>query len=366
MARTGITNRHWLHAGSILVLLLRVDLSQAKANDVNLNLKSARLENSLRHENAKDPSPPPPTTRTTAGTTTPTSTSSKKKLIQLDLSGTAELLLRGPTPADEDAAHPFFVSSSSSSPTRQPSILATAEYDFHQKWYGITRLGSILRWRTTTTTTAVPNQNQNHHPYLPKRVDCKADTELTSPLSIDTAGLVLDWNHENSQQERHRPSLEIKVDRELGVARVGSLLPLHRRLEVRLQSHGIWSSRTKKTTGFFSPTSKHIRENPDWWIPDLSMNTMGQVSSLNQGHGNFGCFGGRPSRLVEIRLVLRRNLSFTGMETAETQLQLQASTMSPTQDSITTARIETILESMVPSTRLVLEHEHAFAFSNSN
>jgi hypothetical protein len=343
MARTSITILLWLQAACALVLLLLVDSSQAKANVVNLNLKSARLEQSLSNENAKDPIPP-------STITTPSSSSSKNNLIQLDLSGTADLLLRGPTPVDEDATQPIFVSSSSlSSSTRQPSILATAEYNFHQKWYGITRLGSILRWKTTTA--------MENNPFLPKRVDCKADTDLGSPLSIDTTGLVLDWNH--NVHKRNRPSLEIKLDQGLGVARLASFLPLHRRLDVRLHSNGIWSNK-KKATGFFSPTSRHIRENPDWWIPDLAMNTMGQVSSKNHVHGNLG----RQNRLVEVRLVLRRNLSFTGMETAETHLQLQASAMSPAQDSITTARIETILESIVPSTRLVLEHEHAFALFN--
>jgi hypothetical protein len=354
MARTTFSTWLWLQAALTLVLLLLVDLSHAKANVVNLNLKSARLENSLRTENTKD-SVPPPATPTTI--TSPSSSSSKKNLIQLDLSGTAELFLRGPSPVDEDAAHPMFVSSSlSSTRPRQPFILATAEYNFHQKWYGLTRLGSIFRWKTKTTAMREGN------PFLPKRVDCKADTDLASSLAIETTGLVLDWNAD--QHERNRPSLEIKLDHGLGVARLGSFLPLHRRLDVRLQSHGIWRRHQKQATGFFSPTSKHIREHLDWWIPDLSMNTMGQVSSQNQVHGNVGR-SHESSRLVEVRLVLRRNLSFTGMETAETQLQLQASMMGPAQDSVTTARIETILESMVPSTRLVLEHEHAFELSNS-
>ena len=111
-------------------------------------------------------------------------------------------------------------------------------------------------------------------------------------------------------------------------------------------------------------------ENLDWWIPELTLDPFGLVSSENQCSNLYN-----DRYLVRLRLRFSKNASFLSAgddDDQDTRAQLECSILDKErQESISTARIEALAKpsnwrQYISSTRIVLMHEHAPSQSIEN
>jgi hypothetical protein len=141
--------------------------------------------------------------------------------------------------------------------------------------------------------------------------------------------------------------------------RLGCPSPVSWHLEKSSKSQG------KKNSHFFLQPPSTFHENPDF-DSDVSMNT-GQVTSQNQVHGNCNYFGKSSSRLVEVRLVTTKSFLFgpNGRKPLQRSCSYRLAWWAPRPRFRHHRSHRNYSESMSPSTRLVLEHEHVSLLSNN-
>jgi hypothetical protein len=277
----------------------------------------------------------------------------RRKGLGIDLTGRVKCLVRGPESKDAPAK-PLFACKRD----QQPFVYATAEYAFQkERWYGIERWGTMLRWQPT-----------KYGNYAPCNVDLVAERQLESDSLLDSSSVRLEWDI----SERRKPKVELRLDRPKGAAHVGLFVPLYNRLHLYCISHLSW-----KETGDSSSFSSYAKmlskdkpkENSDWWVPELKLDPFGLITSDNQCSS---LYNGR--YLMRLRLRFSKRVPFlcTWDEEDEMRLRLECSVVDKKSlDSVSTARLEALVEpsslkQALSSTRLVLIHEHDLSKSFTN
>ena len=123
----------------------------------------------------------------------------KENVIDLEIAGRIKCLICGPV-SQESSIIPLFPSNAG----KQPFLYGTADYRFQkERWYGLTRLGTIFRW-----------QIANHRPRMPRIVDLVSERGLEpgSHSLLDSTCIRLDWDESDSSSLVRKPSLEVSFD----------------------------------------------------------------------------------------------------------------------------------------------------------
>lgn len=306
-------------------------------------------QNKKREDRYRSPVTDNPETKTSKATKL------RENIIAFDLSGRVQCLLVGTK--ENSNVQALFI------PTEnQPAIYATADYDFQKRQQGVTKVGTMFQWNTKTPTSSSSSS------ITPCTVAIQLDNDLGTSCPIDSTSLSLDWNHadQHAGDHRHhqRPAFTLRWDQSEKSACLHWFLPINQRFQIYYKSHLLCDELLATPKGYFQSRLAPPREphkSDDWWIPDIRMNTMGHISSENRFYRTVA---GRNQ--VGIRLAFRRKLAFGSMADEEddlcTHVQIDVTTMDQhRQNSMTTTRVESILESMLASIRVAILHEHAIS-----
>lgn len=277
----------------------------------------------------------------------------KGNVVDLEVSGRIKCLVCGPL-SSESSATPLIDSTSQ----KQPSLFGFVNYRFEkQRWYGLTGLGTIVRW-----------QMQNHRPKFPRIVDLVAEKGLEYGYHswLDSTCIRLDWGESDSPSSPSKPSLEVCCDYNEKIARLGWFLPIFKRLHLHCNSYFPWnkSKANAGPTKLHQMSSKKYDENEDWWIPTLKLDPFGAATSENNYKAIYN-----DRYLVHFRLRIIKSISFlsTWDDEHDTRVRVECSMIDAIKDnSISTARLEAQVEASdwlrsIDSTRLILMHEHSIS-----
>ena len=333
--------------------------------------------------------------------------------LGLEVAGKMKCLIYGPGSLRDDSSVPvpLFPSFSNTNERRLvPSIYGTAAYRFQQdRWYGLTRLGTILRWRIqgsdknndTHHLEQLYPQSQKPNPYLPRTLDLVSEKRVgrgssmvtsysssSSPPSlllsslVDTNSIRLDWEDGDEEEGggQSKPSVELCLNHSSRLARFRWFLPVCQRLHWHCTSRFSWDGDAQKrpkaaaattTTTITPPTTSTTIHNPDWWIPTFKVDPFGLVTSETK---YTRLFHDRYDMLFRLRISRSIRFGLSGLlddddendDTTRVRLECRMVDKLHRHPFVSTARLESNmvqssdwLRSIADSTRLVLLHEHS-------
>ena len=139
--------------------------------------------------------------------------------------------------------------------------------------------------------------------------------------------------------------LGIKSNRQAHL--IGRIITAGRRLTMEYNAN-LLSNGNDEAVPSVPLSSQQQTNDPDWWIPNMSISTGGRLESTNIL---------RLPKRTSIRLRWSRSLGWFGSDNEETSVKLEVMQRhSPNHD--TTATIQGILEDLRATTHLTLAHQH--------
>jgi hypothetical protein len=329
------------------------------------------------------------------------SSSSKAPFLGLTVAGKLKCLLwRSPisSSSTELPLTPLFSSPNSSySDGRpliaKPSIFATAKYHFlKDRWYGLQAIGMLLHWNLSRQCNIERKRN-----LFPTAVIVAA--ERCIPLScrpIDSASLRLGWGlggqevdeaSSKSEEDGMTPWIQVGIDclenrDQSPRASFGLFFPLCQQLDLQWTSYIDWCTSFTgsqqehfenqkfkiQTTPLLSSQKPQNRDrNEMWWMPQISLDPLGSLSSLNRYRNVIW----NDQYMVDVKLRLSTKVSFSSGNIMDDDprvslLRLDCSVMGLGRrpKHVTTARVETVVApsawwgSIKETSKLSLIHEH--------
>lgn len=339
-------------------------------SQVNLNIKSSALSHALKgQEEEKSSSRLHPNGMEDDGDAASAPKRRSRDHVSLDLTGQFNCHVTAPyissSSSDEDDMAPLFrVGRSSGKSWVPPSLFVSANYDFSSVWYGATRLLSTLRWdlskrrdRLTSSDLEEDAHAAFHMPgffpkfprLLPNMIDLRTEKGLHS-LEDYAAQLGIKWRQTNELQPP--PSLTARVDTE-GGATLSISVPIHQRITIKssLQLPGQSFARD-----YFASRIPSWSPEQDSWIPDLSIGATGRLVSKSElGLSPRWARGGRAGvRLAVSRRALDWNALGFSQEDEDTLIRVEWSGVDETGGYYSALRLETVLEHIPETARLIL------------
>jgi hypothetical protein len=254
------------------------------------------------------------------------------------------------------------------------SLYATADYHFKKdRWYGIQSIGMLLQWKLRKKRNRKANPFE-HKCLLPTIMDVSIEHAIAPsvvPKPANFASLCLKWDH----KEVERSNVEMVPWIRCGIgqshkdpeASFGFSLPIFQRLFIQWTSH--WTSINVHKCSLFSSFDKgprSVSENEDWWIPQVTLDPLGFMSSENR----YRNVHWKDHYMLDIRLKVSTKAPFlfgnmVNDDPQSTMVRLECFVRDQRQELSggTTARFETIMNpsewwhSIQDTARVVILHE---------
>jgi hypothetical protein len=291
------------------------------------------------------------------GNNLPNQTTSYRQIVQrtldrvfrVDVSGHIQCSLLGPASdghfaddAGDDGAltEPLFETKANK---LLPRLLLGCHYDFARSNFGLTRIDATVQWHRPRTASSL----------IPSLIQLRKTERLIEPKGASN-DCKIQWNYPNCSPAT------LKAD--LDLTRFSLSVPLHRRIDYELQVQ-FPAAADHRRQAVHNQTDA-IACQQDWWLPDVSMKSSGQLESVNKATIRNPWAHGRGD-FLDVRFMVRRQLqwSYFGLgglyadDDPETTMALELQGAGLRQPSTSLRlRLNAIAERPVESLRLSIVH----------